>query len=176
MPQCQFPIFCYFCVSEKLHRKYSQNWTKQKPNIQKFIEASKEPKRRRSGATRGPHNRATRPRARPCPLCMWLPWSTSDDTPSPIKTPRREKPKHPSTFPEYIAIRRRRRPKIGRVQKLFPAPCRRGESPPEVFFIAMLASGAMSEYSPLDYGSIEVASWLSSLPCASCLDLVSCFT
>jgi hypothetical protein len=27
----------------------------------------------------------------------------------------------------------------------FPAPCRRGESPPEVFFIAMLASGAMSE-------------------------------
>jgi hypothetical protein len=36
-------------------------------------------------------------------------------------------------------------PKIRRVQKLFPAPCQRGESPPEVFFIAMLASGAMSE-------------------------------
>jgi hypothetical protein len=33
MPQCQFPIFCYFCVSEKLHRKYSQNWTKQKPKF-----------------------------------------------------------------------------------------------------------------------------------------------
>jgi HrpA-like RNA helicase len=30
-------------------------------------------------------------------------------------------------------------------EKLFPAPCRRGESPSEVFFIAMLASGAMSE-------------------------------
>jgi hypothetical protein len=42
-------------------------------------------------------------------------------------------------------IRRRRRPKIGRVQKLFSAPCQRGESPLEVFFIAMLASGAMSE-------------------------------
>jgi hypothetical protein len=49
------------------------------------------------------------------------------------------------TFPEYIAIRRRRRPEIGRVQKLFPTPYRRGESPPKVFFIAMLASGAMSE-------------------------------
>jgi hypothetical protein len=36
-------------------------------------------------------------------------------------------------------------PKIGRVQKLFLAPSRRGESPPEVFFIAMLAFGAMSE-------------------------------
>jgi hypothetical protein len=42
-------------------------------------------------------------------------------------------------------IHRCRRPKIRRVQKLFPAPYRRGESPPEVFFIAMLASGAMSE-------------------------------
>jgi hypothetical protein len=48
-------------------------------------------------------------------------------------------------FQKHIAIRRRRRPKIRRVQKLFSAPCLRGESPPEVFFIAMLASGAMSE-------------------------------
>jgi hypothetical protein len=30
MPQCQFPVFCYFCVSKKLHRKYSWNWMKQK--------------------------------------------------------------------------------------------------------------------------------------------------
>jgi hypothetical protein len=33
MPQCQFPVFWCFCVSEKLHRKYSQNWTKQKPKF-----------------------------------------------------------------------------------------------------------------------------------------------
>jgi hypothetical protein len=33
MPQCQFPVFCCFCESEKLHRKYSRNWTKQKPNL-----------------------------------------------------------------------------------------------------------------------------------------------
>jgi hypothetical protein len=33
MPQWQFPIFCCFCVSGKLHRKYSQNWTKQKPKF-----------------------------------------------------------------------------------------------------------------------------------------------
>jgi hypothetical protein len=37
MPQCQFPVFCYFCVSEKLHRKYSQNWMKQKPNLLFFL-------------------------------------------------------------------------------------------------------------------------------------------
>jgi hypothetical protein len=100
MPQRLFPVFCYFCVSEKLHRKYSRNWTKQKPNIKKFTEASREPKRRRSGATRGPHNRAVRPRAWPRPPCVWPPRSTSDDAPSPIKTPRRKKPKDPITFPE----------------------------------------------------------------------------
>jgi hypothetical protein len=49
---------------------------------------------------RGPHNRAARPGAGPRPLCVWPPRSTSDDAPSPIKTPRREKPKHPITFPE----------------------------------------------------------------------------
>jgi hypothetical protein len=100
MPQCQFPVVCCFCVSEKLHRKYSQNWTKQKPNIQKFTEASRELKRRWSGATRGPHNKAAWPRARSRPLCVWPPHSTSDDAPSPIKTRRREKPKDPITFPE----------------------------------------------------------------------------
>jgi hypothetical protein len=36
--------------------------------------------------------------------------ATSDDAPSPIKTPRREKPKYPITFPEHIVIHRRRRP------------------------------------------------------------------
>jgi hypothetical protein len=33
MPQCQFPVFYYFCVLENLHRKYSRNWTKQKPKF-----------------------------------------------------------------------------------------------------------------------------------------------
>jgi hypothetical protein len=145
MPQCQFLVFCYFCVSEKLHRKYSQNWTKQKPNIQKFTEASREPKRRRRGATSRPHNRAARPRPWPRPLCVRPPRSTSDVAPSPIKTPDEKNLSTRSIFQKHIAIHHRHRPEIGRVQKLFSAPCRRGESPPEVFFIAMLASSAMSE-------------------------------
>jgi hypothetical protein len=100
MPQCQFPVFCYFCVSEKFHRKYSQNWTKQKPNIRKFTEAFREPKRRRRGATGWPHHQGARPAPGPrCPMVR-APWSTSDAVPSPIKTPRREKPKDPITFPE----------------------------------------------------------------------------
>jgi hypothetical protein len=73
------------------------------------------------------------------------PWSTSDAAPSPIKTPNGKNRNTRSIFQKHIAIHRHRRPEIGRVQKLFPTPYRRGESPSEVFFIAMLASGAMSE-------------------------------
>jgi hypothetical protein len=138
MPQCQFPIFCYFCVSEKLHKKYFRNWTKQKPNLLIFTEVSRSPKRRRRGDMGRPHHRATRPAPGPRPLWVRPPWSTSEATPSPIKTPRREKPKHSINFLETHRDR-------SRVQKLFQAPCRRGKSPLEVFFIAMLAFGAMSE-------------------------------
>jgi hypothetical protein len=145
MPQCQFPVFCYFGVSEKLHGKYSRNWTKQKPNIRKFTEASRERKRRQRRATGRPHYQGARPAPGLRPPMVRAPWSTSCAAPSPIKTPRRENLNTRSLFQKYIAIRHHHRPGIGRVQKLFLAPCRRGESPPEVFFIAMLASGAMSE-------------------------------
>jgi hypothetical protein len=98
MPQCQFPVFCYFCVSEMLHMKYSQNWTKQKPNVPILNEASRRPKRRRRRDRGWSHHQGARPRPRR-PMVR-PPWSTSDAAPSPIKTPRREKPKHPINFPE----------------------------------------------------------------------------
>jgi hypothetical protein len=100
MPQCQFPVFCCFCVSEKLDRKYSRNWMKQKPNIQIFNKASKRPKRRRRGATGQPHHQGAQPSPWPRRSMVRAPWSTSDAAPSPIKTPRQEKPKHPITFLE----------------------------------------------------------------------------
>jgi hypothetical protein len=100
MPQCQFLVFCYFCVSEKLHRKYSQNWTKQKPNIQIFSGASRSLKRRRRKSKGWPHHQGARPRAWPCRPMVSPTWSTSDAAPSPIKTPRWEKPKYPNNFLE----------------------------------------------------------------------------
>jgi hypothetical protein len=83
---------------------------KQKPNVQKITQASREPKRRRSVATRAPHNRVARPSPWLRPLCVRSPRPTPDVAPSPIKIPRREKPKYLITFPEHIAIRRRHRP------------------------------------------------------------------
>src|SRR6266480_1982649 len=38
------PCFLLFLVSEKLHRKYSRNWTKQKPKLLFFPEPSRAPK------------------------------------------------------------------------------------------------------------------------------------
>jgi hypothetical protein len=100
MPQCQFPIFCCFCVSEKLHRKYSQNWTKQKLNVLILNEASRRPQRRRRRARGWSHHQGARPSPWPRRPMVRGPWSTSDAAPSPIKIPRREKPKHPINFPE----------------------------------------------------------------------------
>jgi hypothetical protein len=146
MSQCQFPVFCCFYVSEKSHRKYSRNWTKQKPNIQKSTEASREPKRRQSGATRSPHNRVARPRARPRPVCVWPPRSTSDDAPSPIKTPRREKPKGPDHFsrilrdPPPSSTRDRKGPEA--LPDILPE---RGIATGGLLHRHMLASGVMSE-------------------------------
>jgi hypothetical protein len=100
MPQCQFPVFCCFCVSEKLHRKYSQNWTKQKPNLLIFTEASRIPKRRWRGATGQPHHRVARPAPSPRPLVVRTPGPPPDVALPPIYSSRREKPKHPINFPE----------------------------------------------------------------------------
>jgi hypothetical protein len=100
-------FFYCFCVSEMLHKKYSWNWTKQKPDIQIFHGASRRPKRRRSRARGRPHHQGVWPSPGPCRPVVWALWSSSDAAPSPIKTPRREKPKYPITSPEHIAIRRR---------------------------------------------------------------------
>jgi hypothetical protein len=100
MPQCQFPIFCYFCVSAKLYRKYSRNWKKQKPNLLIFTEASRRLKRRRRGATGQPHHRVARLAPGPCPLVVRPHSPPPDAALPPIYSSRWEKPKDPINFPE----------------------------------------------------------------------------
>jgi hypothetical protein len=46
---------------------------------------------------------------------------------------------------KHTASHRRRHREIGRIQELFPAPSRRGESLPEAFSTTMVASGVMCE-------------------------------
>jgi hypothetical protein len=57
-----------------------------------------------------------------------------------------EKTLRPDQFSrKYTTSHHRHRREIGRVQKLFPAPCRREESPLEAFFITMPAFGVLCE-------------------------------
>jgi hypothetical protein len=58
------------------------------------------PKRRQNQARGWSHHQGARPRAWPRHPMVSPTWSTSDAAPSPIKTPRQEKPKHSITFPE----------------------------------------------------------------------------
>jgi hypothetical protein len=46
---------------------------------------------------------------------------------------------------KHTVNRHRHRIEIGRIQELFPAPYRRGESLPEAFYTTMVASGVMCE-------------------------------
>jgi hypothetical protein len=97
------------------------------------------------------HQRATAPwHGAGHPLeAPWLgvgPWPTSWCCPSAYIIPSMGKPKGTDQFStKPTASRRRRQREIGRVQKLFLAPYRRGESPPEAFFITTAASGVMCE-------------------------------
>jgi hypothetical protein len=94
------PWFLLFLCFRKVIQEIFSKLDKTKARCPDIYEASREPKRRRKGATGRPHSRAARPAPGPRRPVVWAPWSTSDAAPSPIKTPRWEKPKDPITFPE----------------------------------------------------------------------------
>jgi hypothetical protein len=112
MPQCQFSIFCCFCVSEKLHMKYSQNWAKQVPEVLFFPEEYRRLNESRRGARGHPHNRGAQPSPWPCPPIVRSPWSPPDDAPSPIRSLPTENPKSIGVFPRTVLQLCRRRRQI----------------------------------------------------------------
>jgi hypothetical protein len=145
MPQCQFPVFCCFCVSEKLHRKYSQNWTKQKPKFL-FFPTRDGVQSRDGGEPGASHTMGWRGLAPGCATRWWGHLAHLLTPPFRLYILLGEKTLRPDQFSrKHTASHHRRRREIRRVQKLFPAPCRRGESPPEAFFITMPASRVMCE-------------------------------
>jgi hypothetical protein len=72
------PVFCCFCISEKLHRKYSRNWTKRKPNLLFFLTWRWSPKQRRRRARGWPHHRVARVTPWPRHQVVWAPGPPSD--------------------------------------------------------------------------------------------------
>jgi hypothetical protein len=99
MPQCQFPIFLLFLYFRKVtYEIFSElDETKVEPPI--FPEALRRPKMRRRGARGQPHHQGARPSPWPRPPVVRPPGPPPDDAPSPIKSPRWEKPKGRIAFP-----------------------------------------------------------------------------
>jgi hypothetical protein len=80
------------------------------------------------------------------PTCGETAWSHFWRCPFTYKVPSTGKTYETDCFSsKHTACRRRRRNEIGRIQELFPAPCRRGESLSEAFSTTMVASGVMCE-------------------------------
>jgi hypothetical protein len=139
------PYFLLFCVSEKLHRKYSRNWTKQKPKFLFF--PTQDGVQSRDGGEPGASHTIGWHGLAPGRATRW--WGHLAHILTPpfrLYILLDEKTLAPNQFfTKHTASHHRRRREIGWIQKLFPAPCRRGESPPEAFFITMPSSGLMRE-------------------------------
>jgi hypothetical protein len=101
MPQCQFPIFCGFCVLEKLHRKYFSELDETKAKVPIFPNMRQSPKQR----WRGPESGCTMPWRGPLPgrqAMVWTPSPPPDIALPPIYSPQRENPKASINFLENI--------------------------------------------------------------------------
>jgi hypothetical protein len=101
MPQCQFPIFCYFCVSK------SYIWNilgigRNKSRSSYFPRYETESKAETEGGQRvaAPCHSA----GHPCPrqAMVWASGPPPNIALPPIYSPRRENPKGPNSFPENI--------------------------------------------------------------------------
>jgi hypothetical protein len=100
------PVFYCFCVSEKLHRKYSRNWTKQSL---KFLFCCHEDGVQR-GDGEGPggsHTRWWRGSPWLRHQVVWTPGPPSDIALPPIYSLRGENPKSSSLRPRKVPQRRR---------------------------------------------------------------------
>jgi hypothetical protein len=130
MPQCQFPVLCCFCVSEKL-KKYSWNWTKRSPNLLFFLTRDKVRSRAGGGPGAGyimPWRGWTPGHARLwcgppwCPLTSPLRLYKASD----MKTLNRSV-FLPVKFRSAAAVE----DQFQGIEVSVPAPCRDGEVPPE---------------------------------------------
>jgi hypothetical protein len=142
MPVPCFLLFLYF---RKATQEIFSELDETKTEVPIFPEARRSPKLRRRGTRGRPHHGVARASPWPRHQVVGPPGPPPDAALLPIYSPRRENPRPDQFSTKHTVSRRHRRHEIGRVQKLFPAPCRRGESPPEAFFITMPASGMMCE-------------------------------
>ena len=121
---CNIPRFQN---SEKLLRKYSRNWMKRKATLLFSPTRSRRSKESRRRAPMCPHHVVAWVHPPAHRHVVWGPRASTDVAPSPINTSQEKTLGTRSQFHEKFHRCHRHQPKIGRVLKLFPAPCRRGD-------------------------------------------------
>jgi hypothetical protein len=82
-------VFCFRKVTLEIFSELDET----KAEYPTFTEATQRPKMRWRGARGLPHHQGARPSPWPCPPVVRPPGPPPDAAPSPIKSPRREKPK-----------------------------------------------------------------------------------
>jgi hypothetical protein len=169
--------FLLFLCFRKVIQKIFSELDEMKAKVPIYLTRRRSPKERWRSARRQPHHRVSRAIPWPRHQVVWAPGPPSDIALPPINSLRRENPEGQNTFPRNIlqataivdprsrGSRRSSRHPAGEEnhhQRPSSSPCQ----PPE----------CCVSNPPLDHGSIAVARWSSSPPCASCVDLVNCLS
>jgi hypothetical protein len=100
MPQCQFPVFCYFLCFRKVTREIFLELDETKVEVPIFPDMRRSPKQRRRGASRQAHHRVVRSTPGPRHQVVWPLGPPPDATLPSIYSPRRENHKGPINFLE----------------------------------------------------------------------------
>ena len=144
LTRCHHASSCFllFLVSEILHRKYSRNWTGQKPEIIYLPCQHRKPRGSRRNAKGRAHPHQAWPRAGPRLGMVWAPWVPPRLTAPPIYSPPRENPKYPSIIPSTPLSSSTL---VQEGSEALPGTLPEREIAPEAFFITMSASEVMRE-------------------------------
>jgi hypothetical protein len=126
----------FLCFRKVTHEIFSElDEMKAEPPI--FTEASRRPKMKWRGDMGQPHHQGAQPRPWPRPLVVRPPGPPPDAAPSPISSPRREKPKGRISFPwnklqaTAVAVARSGGSRSSSRQPAGEGnPCRRPSTPP----------------------------------------------
>ena len=96
------PVFCYFCIPEKLVWKYSRNWTKPFREVLFFQKTQDDAKKQQRRPTGAPHAMRARVPPWPRPHTVWAPRGSPAAALSPTYSPRENNPKYLSHYPRKV--------------------------------------------------------------------------
>jgi hypothetical protein len=169
--------FLLFLCFRKVTQEIFSELDETKAKVPIYLTRRRSPEERWRAARRQPHHRVARATPWPRHQVVWAPGPPSDIALPLINSLRRENHKGRNTFPQNIlqatvVVD----PRLGGSRSSFRHPAGEGNHHRRPSLSPCQPPECCVSSPPLDHGSIAVARWLSSPPCASCLDLVSCLS